>query len=72
MPKRCRDLREIPQSSGACRMGFVGIHLEPGALGGCRCWNWTTALKDRGHDVKHRPHAATQFEWTMSIIPSGR
>src|SRR5437773_176033 len=45
-------------------MRIVGIHLEPGGVGWLRCWNWTTALKERGHDVKHRPHAPTQFEWT--------
>lgn len=45
-------------------MNIVGIHLEPGGVGWLRCWNWTTALKSRGHDVKHRPHEATQFEWS--------
>lgn len=44
-------------------MNIVGIHLEPGAVGQLRCWNWTTALQRRGHNVKHRPHASTQFEW---------
>ncbi len=44
-------------------MNVVGIHLEPGPVGWYRCWNWTTALAKRGHNVKHRPHAATQFEW---------
>jgi len=42
---------------------IVGIHLEPGGVGWLRCWSWTTALKSRGHDVKHRPHEATQFQW---------
>lgn len=45
-------------------MKIVGIHLEPGGVGWLRCWNWTTALKSRGHDVKHRPHEATQFQWS--------
>lgn len=44
-------------------MNIVGIHLEPGPVGWLRCWNWTTALGKRGHNVKHRPHAGTQFEW---------
>lgn len=44
-------------------MKIVGIHLEPGAVGWLRCWNWTTALKDCGHEVRHQPHASKQFEW---------
>ena len=45
-------------------MNIVGIHLEPGPVGWYRCWNWTTALSKRGHQVKHRPHASSQFEWS--------
>jgi processive 1,2-diacylglycerol beta-glucosyltransferase len=45
-------------------MKIVGVHLEPGPVGWLRCWNWTTALERRGHQVKHRPHAGTQFEWS--------
>lgn len=44
-------------------MKIVGIHLEPGPVGWYRCWNWTTALNLRGHDVKHHPHESKQFEW---------
>lgn len=44
-------------------MKIVGIHLEPGAVGWLRCWNWTNALKKRGHEVRHRPHESVQFDW---------
>jgi glycosyltransferase involved in cell wall biosynthesis len=44
-------------------VNIVGIHLEPGGVGWLRCWNWTTALRRRGHKVKHQPHASKQFEW---------
>lgn len=42
-------------------MKIVGIHLEPGAVGWHRTWNWTTALERLGHKVWHKPHAGTQF-----------
>lgn len=45
-------------------MNIVGIHLEPGGVGQLRCWNWTTALSKRGHNVKHRPNESKQFEWS--------
>lgn len=42
-------------------MRIVGIHLEPGAVGWHRVWNWTTAMERRGHKVWHKPHVGTQF-----------
>lgn len=44
-------------------MKIVGIHLEPGAVGWHRLWCFTEHLAAKGHDVWHRPHAGTQFEW---------
>lgn len=44
-------------------MRIAAIHLEPGGVGWHRCWNWTTAMKRRGHEVKHAPHESVQFEW---------
>ena len=44
-------------------MRIVGIHLEPGGVGWHRLWCWTEGLKRLGHDVWHRPHIGTQFEW---------
>lgn len=44
-------------------MKIVAVHLEPGAVGWFRCWNWTTAMKRRGHKVTQRVHESTQFDW---------
>lgn len=43
-------------------MNIVGVHTEPGPVGWLRCWNWTTQLQGRGHNVKHRPDKSEQFD----------
>jgi hypothetical protein len=44
-------------------MRIVGIHLEPGGVGWHRLWCWTEGMERRGHDIWHRPHVGTQFQW---------